>query len=344
MKEKVVTVLICILVCISFACKTVDLEPPALELNVGNVDGVTNQKDLEKQIKDEEHKALIEQELASIDVKETVVYVEKPVYIPSDEKGLEKPKVNPGIDTVNKSLNTALKEPEKYKGSHHIYDFDDTFIYQIYCAPYRITDLQLEAGEVILESPFCSEPEVWEIAGGVSKFRGVDVQHLFLKPSYSKLSTSMIVITNRRVYHFLLKSYKESWMGVVKFNYPIRMPYNLNTSIGSFSETDESTKIESVMEGVSPEFLSFDYKMSFLPRQKKYIYWLPKRVYDDGRKTYIVLDEEVINKKLPGLFDNKNNIINYRVSKNILIIDSLIEKVTLRLGKNKVSIEKKKGK
>lgn len=343
MKTKILKFLSFVLVFISvIACKTVDLEKSELELNTSAVDGATTQKELEQQIKDDEHKAMIERELASIDVKETVIYVEKPVYVPADE-GEGRPKTT-GIDTVNKSLSTALKDPEKYRGSHHIYDFDDTFIYQIYCAPYRITDLQFEVGEVIIEQPFCSEPEVWEIGGGVSKYRGVDVQHLFLKPSYTKLTTSLVVITNRRVYHFLLKSYKDSWMGVVKFNYPVQLQYNLNTSIGSILETGESTKIETVMEGVSPEFLSFDYKMSFLPHKKKRMYWLPKRVYDDGRKTYIVLNEEVLNKKLPGLFDQKNNTINYRVADNILIIDFLIEKVSLQLGKDKVTIEKKKGK
>lgn len=327
------------------SCKTVDLEKSELELNPKSVDGATSQKELEAKLDSETQQAadaLVEQQMKTVDVKETVVYVEKPIYIPSDEKGYEKPKAKAGLDTVKLSLNTALQEPVKYKGSHHIYDFDDTFIYQIYCAPYRITDLQLEPGEEIIEQPFCSEPEVWEIGGGISKFNGVDVQHLFLKPSYSKLTTSLIIITNRRVYHLLLKSFAESWMGVVLFNYPVRFQYNDKTSIGSISPLSESTKIETVMEGVSPEFLSFDYKMSYLGKRK--ISWLPKRVYDDGRKTYIVLNEDVMNKKLPGLFDQKNNVINYRVAQNILIIDHLIEKISLKLNKDKVTIEKKKTK
>lgn len=326
------------------SCKTIDFEKPELEHNGKSVDGATTQKEVEAQLaKDEQEseQALIEQQAKVVDIKETVVYVEKPVYVPASEKGYKRPTAKAGLDTVNLSLNTALQEPARYRGSHHIYDFDDTFIYQIYCAPYRITDLQLEVGEEIIEQPFCSEPEVWEIGGGVSKFNGVDVQHLFLKPSYAKLATSLIIITNRRVYHLLLKSYAESWMGVVRFNYPLRLNYNSQTSVGSIAPLSESTKIETIMEGVSPEYLSFDYKMSYLSRRKNKITWLPKRVYDDGRKTYIVLNEDVMNKKLPGLFDQKNNVINYRVSQNILIIDHLIEKVTLKLNKDKVTIEKK---
>lgn len=344
MKNAIKFFAIIILAFTSVSCKTVDLEISELEVHTKEVNGVKTPSKLESQIKGDLREALIESEAQVVDIKETVVYVEKPVYVPVDESGSTRSKAKVGLDAVKQSLNTALKEPEKYRGSHHIYDYDDTFIYQIYCAPYRITDLQFEVGELIIEQPFCSEPEVWEIGGGVSKYRGVDVQHLFLKPSYTKLTSSLIVITNKRVYHFLIKSYAESWMGVVKFNYPVRIPYNLNTTIGSIAENSESAKVETVMEGVSPEFLSFDYKMSYLPHKAKRMYWLPKRVYDDGRKTYVVLPEEVLNKKLPGLFDQKNNVINYRVSNNILIVDHLIDKISLILGKDKITIEKKEGK
>jgi type IV secretion system protein VirB9 len=54
------------------------------------------------------------------------------------------------------------------------------------------------------------------------------------------------------------------------------------------------------------------------------------------------LDEIVLQKKLPVLFNEKNEIINYTVNKNILYVPRLINKMTLRLGKEKVFIEKKK--
>ena len=45
----------------------------------------------------------------------------------------------------------------------------------------------------------------------------------------------------------------------------------------------------------------------------------------------------------PVAFNERNEIINYRTKENTIIIDQLIEKVTLRLGKQKVIITKKKG-
>ena len=79
----------------------------------------------------------------------------------------------------------------------------------------------------------------------------------------------------------------------------------------------------------------------------KYSMWkkpefLPKRVYDDGQATYIQVDDIVLQKKLPVLFNEKNEIVNYSVKKNVFVIPRLINKLTLRLGREKVTVEKKK--
>ena len=72
--------------------------------------------------------------------------------------------------------------------------------------------------------------------------------------------------------------------------------------------------------------------------------FLPQRVYDDGNKTYIVVDDIVLHKQLPLVFNERNEIVNYSVQKNVFIIPRLINKITLRLGKQKVTIIKKKTK
>lgn len=300
------------------------------------LEGANSLQEEEKSIKKENEALMIEALQKQVDVEKTIVYVEKPVYRPIEDKTneLARKKLN-GQEAVKEAMRSALKIPERYSSGKMFYDYDENFVYEIYCAPYRITDIELEPGEEILETPFVSEPEVWQVGAGVSKYKGLDVQHFFVKPSYSKLTTTMIIITNRRIYHILLKSFKDDYMAMVKWNYPVQMPYTIKSEMAH-----PDSKIKTVLEGVSPEFLSFDYKMKYSPFKKPI--WLPTRVYDDGRKTYIELNERVLSSELPGLFDQKNNIINYRVRKNILIIDSLITKVTLKLNKSKVIVEKKK--
>jgi type IV secretion system protein VirB9 len=76
--------------------------------------------------------------------------------------------------------------------------------------------------------PFLSEEKVWEIGAGVSRKDGRDVQHFFVKPTYANLTTSMIIITDRRVYHILLKSFKDT-MVMVRWEYPTAMPFTVKT-------------------------------------------------------------------------------------------------------------------
>ena len=103
---------------------------------------------------------------------------------------------------------------------------------------------------------------------------------------------------------------------------------------------NKQAETEMVEAKTNEKYISNDYKMSWSVFRKPY--WLPKKVYDDGAKTYIVLEEQVLHTKMPALFDMRKNIINYRVQKNILIVDQLITKMTLKIGSEKVTIKKKK--
>ena len=284
------------------------------KLNVAEIDGI-----------------VVSEELKEVDIQKSVVYVERPVYYP-----IEKTEKRPvGKDAALLSLEKAIQEPKKFSGGTMFYDFDENFVYEIYCQPYRITDISLEPGEMVLENPFLSESQVWEMGAGVSRKNGQDVQHFYLKPDISGLTTSMIIITDRRVYHFLLRSFKDCYMAMVEFEYPNSMPYSIKTD----AMAERLNAKTNGFAGVNPQFLSFDYKMSYSIFRKPL--WLPRRVYDDGRRTYIQMDEKVLHTQSPVLFNHRNERINYRVEKNLIVIDELIEKVTLRRGKEKVTIKKK---
>lgn len=285
--------------------------------------------------RDEVQRYLLEEELKEVDVEKTVVYVDRPVYYPAGEKP-EAPALK-GKKAAQASTEEAVQEPTFFTAGTMVYDFDKDFTYEIYCQPFRVTDIILEPGEQVIEMPFLSEEKVWEVGAGVSREGNVDTQHFFMKPAYSGLITSFIIITDKRVYHMLLKSFKDCYMTQVKWKYPNTMPFNLMAGklrgangVGSLSQ--DST-------GVDPMYLSFDYKMSYSIFKKPY--WLPKRVYDDGRRTFIVMDETVLHMVTPVLFNKRNHMINYSVNKNIIVVPELIEKLTLRVGYQKVVIKKK---
>ncbi len=314
------------------SCKTTDFETLGTEAEEETA-VYENVEEEESENFDEVQEYLIQERIKEVDIPKTVVYVEKPVYYPlEEEKG--KPELK-GKDAARQSTEEAIQTPEKWNNGTMYYDFDSDFTYEIYCQPYRVTDLILEPGEQVIEMPFLSEEKVWEIGAGVSQSGGVDTQHFFLKPAYSGLTTSFIIITDKRVYHMLLKSFKDCYMTQVRWNYPNTMPFNLKTD----AMEEKINKVSKDTTAVDPAYLSFDYKMSYSAFKKPY--WLPTRVYDDGKHTYICMNETVLHMTSPVLFNNRNERINYSVNKNLIVINELIEKVTMRVGNQKVTIKKK---
>lgn len=312
-----------------FSCKTADFDRMGTASNPEK-DGYKSIDVQEAANLDELRMLAIEEDVKEVDIPKTIVYVDRPVYYPVEEP--EK-KVT-GKDAAKKSTESAIQVPEKFVHGTMYYDFDEDFTYEIYTQPYRTTDLQLEPGEQVVEMPFLSEEKVWEIGAGVSRVNGQDTQHFFLKPAYSGLTTSFIIITDKRIYHLLLKSFKDCYMTQVKFEYPNSMPFRI-----AGSDTNGINKMTSEKLKVDPRYLSFDYKMTYSIFKKPY--WLPYRVYDDGEKTYITMNETVLHMTSPVLMNHRNERINYWVDGNLIVINELIEKVTLRIGKQKVTIKKK---
>lgn len=123
-------------------------------------------------------------------------------------------------------------------------------------------------------------------------------------------------------------------MAMVKFRYK-----NKNNNWAT-KKNENSRYIENdYIKITDPELLSFDYLIKYSVFKKPE--FIPTRVYDDGCQTYIRLNDIVLQKQLPVLFNEKNEIVNYIVKDNVFIIPRLIDTVTLRLGKEKVTVQKK---
>jgi type IV secretion system protein VirB9 len=265
-----------------------------------------------------------------------VIYREQPVYVPAEAP--ETPGTLTGKEAVTEFQKDITQTPEYRDGRIQWYSFDDEYIYEIYCQPYRTTDIELEPGEEVLETPIISEPDVWQLAAGEGVKNGLPVMHFFVKPDQSRLTTSFIIITNRRVYHTVLKSHPDYYMPIVRWKYPGDRIQNLERQLERLAvEKSEQVRRET---RETYENYSFNYKIQVGLFTK--VLWVPKQIYDDGMRTYIVLDETTLHQELPALFNEKKEIVNYRVDKNVLIVDALIKKMTLRLGKDKVTLKKKK--
>jgi type IV secretion system protein VirB9 len=269
------------------------------------------------------------------------VEVEKPVYVPEETPSAAKPPVQ-GRAAVEASNAAGIVKPSEYSRAAMVYDYSRDWVYEVYAQPLRVCDIRLEPGERAAEAPFVSDSERWMLGAGVSYENGAAVQHIYVKPTERGLEASLIINTDRRTYHLILRSFQDVFMPMVRWRYPFTgLPENYAAPLQAERGAGGLPEPEDGGAGIDPRFLSFNYRVTYSLFKKPK--WLPELVYDDGKKTYITFPEDALQSAFPAVFENRSDIVNYRVTRNIVIIDRLIEAVTVKWGKTEISIEKKRG-
>ena len=89
----------------------------------------------------------------------------------------------------------------------------------IVCAVMQVTDIELQPGEQI-NNINIGDSARWLVEPAVTGAGVAEVQHIVIKPMDVGLETSLMVTTNRRTYHFRLKSHKTQYMPKISFIYP----------------------------------------------------------------------------------------------------------------------------
>lgn len=320
------------IVCLGFAgCKTVrvDVEKEYSTLTEEDKNDLQNTDELS-----DNDFFVMEKERES-DVAAAIVYLESPEI--RYEEASESSKTLTGAEALKKNLSDKTILPEYSEGRLKGWKYKKGDIYQVHCQTYHSTLIQFEPGEKMLEVPYLSETEVWRISRGVGIVDGQETEMLIIKPDYPGLTSTLIVVTDRRIYQMELKSYKDHYMPFVQWVYP-RTITDLNSWTNrATGQTKTHTTLE--FTPADTDYMSFDYVIRY-PWGKRPI-WCPELAYDDGKFTYIVLDKTALHMEVPACFIGKREIMNKEYQKNVIVINQLIEKVTLRLGKDKVTVIKK---
>lgn len=226
------------------------------------------------------------------------------------------------IENANRE---SAQNPDSY-GYHNAimrYDFEDGELYQVYAAPLKLTDIQLEPGERLLGDPVSGDTVRWIIGRSKSMANGLEQEHIYLKPTRPGLHTTLSLNTSLRTYHIELTSYENTYMAAVSWNYE---QYNLRQL-----KAVEKTATESHVNLAS---LDFGYRVEVKKGSRPS--WLPVKVFDDGRKTFVQFPEAMLSREAPVLFvvgkSGEVQLVNYRVKNDYYIVDRLFEKAELRAG------------
>ena len=243
----------------------------------------------------------------------------------------------------------------------------------VVCALLELTDLAFEKGESIL-SVQLGDSVRWNIESAIAGSANDSVEHLIVKPLEAGLKTSMLITTDRRTYHIRLKSTEADFMPAVVFSYPnsLKLPskkhygddsylqytsnYDSNEDHNDYSETNSSLKNYSSVQNVSYEgnsrpALNVAATYNDSTQRRNYNYSvdgdskiIPQNVYDDGKRTFIVMNNPINSSYLPVLQEissesflffgeDKTNTINFTYFDNTFVVDGIYSHLRL-ISKN----------
>lgn len=243
----------------------------------------------------------------------------------------------------------------------------------VVCALLELTDLAFEKGESIL-SVQLGDSVRWNIESAISGSANDSVEHLIVKPLEAGLKTSMLITTDRRTYHIRLKSTEADFMPAVVFSYSnsLKLPskkhyvddsylqytsnYDSNEDHNDYSETNSSLKYYSSVQNVSYEgnsrpALNVAATYNDSTQRRNYNYSvdgdskiIPQNVYDDGKRTFIVMNNPINSSYLPVLQEissesflffgeDKTNTINFTYFDNTFVVDGIYSHLRL-ISKN----------
>ena len=274
--------------------------------------------------------------------KAKVVYRYVPVAVPGQlmpMNKMENPKgKTPSFLTKAKAVEYANKHAMVTPNSSDFFNAMTTYnfmpgaLYTVYTAPMRITDVVFQPGERIISSA-AGDTLRWQVNQTYSGMGASKRSHLLIKPNQPGLVNTMIVTTNIRVYHLVLKSTQNgTYMVSVRWQYP----HSMVTQGPSDAESTEAAGPSSGSPyDLDLATLNFNYEFGMVKGDKPA--WYPTRVFNNGRQTFIEFPKDFYATKTPILYvdnghDHYSTMVNWRLKGKYMVVDAILHKARLQTG------------
>lgn len=227
----------------------------------------------------------------------------------------------------------------------------------IVAAVLKLTDVELQAGENVT-SVNLGDSARWTVSVTNSNDGELQRPHLIIKPLDEGLQTSMVVTTSRRTYHLFLQSSLERFMHYVTFQYPEDPEEEaLRRRRAQEEETLRNQARRSDAVVAATTLAKLPRPVAPGPPDRSVAYriegdapWQPLYAYTDRHKTYIQMPATMSQTEAPsllalrrgkGLWGEDKVIVNYRVQRNRYIVDSVLDRAVMVIGREKVTLTKK---
>jgi len=242
-----------------------------------------------------------------------------------------------GAVTISASNEAAMRGPSDASivGALHEFAYERGALYAIQASPQRITDIALEPGETLL-SVSAGDTTRWIVGDAQSGIAGNIQSHVLVKPNAANLSTNLVIMTDRRVYHVELRSTSGAAMASVAWRYPVEMTFASSAAMtGVMPVASVAPPLAAPPAAAAapppaftPETLNLRYRIDGDKPD-----WRPLSAFDDGQQVFIEMPETMI--EAPPLYvigDEGLEAVNYRIRGRYYIVDRLFKKAELRLG------------
>ena len=238
----------------------------------------------------------------------------------------------PGETAVKHSSTWMKKDEAPARGE----DGKVTFTYgasmpTIVCSPLHVSEIELEAGETVIDKPHIGDAARWKVAPAISGTGAEKTVHVVIKPTEPGLETNLVIPTDRRMYHLRLVSTKASYVARTAFYYPDSEQKAWAAEKAEMSK--EKAAVISDLPPLSVDKLNFAYKFKEDKGKPRFV---PLRVFDDGVRAYIQMPESLKVEDAPVVVligkDGKEQLVNYRLKHNTYVVDRLFEKAALISG------------
>ena len=205
----------------------------------------------------------------------------------------------------------------------------------VVCAPLRVCMIELQSGEKLVGEPHIGDSVRWNLSPAMYGTGASATPVIVLKPQGPGLDTNLLITTDRRAYYLRLLSKPDDYVARVGFAYPDDDDNERKWQQQLAEQKDQQARSARIAE-LAPNAVE---SMFFNYRLKGDDSFLPVRVFDDGRKTYIQISQTAKNREAPVLVvigpDGKQEMVNYRVKDDMYIVDRLFDKAELILGSGK---------
>jgi type IV secretion system protein TrbG len=269
------------------------------------------------------------------------------IFARTDVAGPKKPDIQPRSEIqLTPTAMEAVRMSETWRGGQNtpaagpdgrvMYAFG-AGLPVVVCAPLRVCIVEMQAGEKIVGEPQIGDSVRWNISPGMYGNGDQATQMIVLKPQESGLDTNLLITTDRRAYYLRLVSKPQEYVARVAFRYPEEensQKWQQHLVEQRAQEREARRDVQLLPAMITADKLNFGYSVTGSNEHIR-----PRRVYDDGSKTYIQMKPEMQNREAPVLVvigaDGKGEMTNYRVQEQTYIVDRLFDRARLVLGSGK---------